>query len=261
MHRIHLLELEDQSWCPRPIRDGITDYLQFAFKAGKLYDKMLPRLIKLIQKTGSSRIIDLCSGAGGPWPTLTRALDNHGLRYVTVCLTDKFPSLTAMDNAQRASSDRIEYRADTVDARDVPDDLEGVRTMFTSFHHFDQADALAILRNAVEDRQGIAVVEVTQRHPLAILYMFLTPLLVALATPMIRPYRWSRLFWTYLIPLIPLAVMFDGIVSCLRTYSLDEIKVLTNGLVTDGSYEWEMGIERFGKLPIGLTYLIGYPVI
>ena len=29
MKRLHLIEIHDQHWCPRTVRDGETDYLQF----------------------------------------------------------------------------------------------------------------------------------------------------------------------------------------------------------------------------------------
>ena len=44
MKRLHLLEIEDQSWCPAAIRDGITDYLQFAVEKADLYKSISPRL-------------------------------------------------------------------------------------------------------------------------------------------------------------------------------------------------------------------------
>jgi hypothetical protein len=88
--------------------------------------------------------------------------------------------------------------------------------------------------------------------------MFLTPLIVLLVTPMIRPFRWSRLFWTYAAPLVPLIVLWDGVVSCLRTYSPAELLELTEGLGGKG-YLWESGEERQQRSPIPVTYLIGYP--
>jgi hypothetical protein len=36
-----------------------------------------------------------------------------------------------------------------------------------------------------------------------LLTLCFTPLLVALATPFIRPYRWTRFSFTYLVPLVP----------------------------------------------------------
>ena len=39
---------------------------------------------------------------------------------------------------------------------------------------------------------------------------------VLLATPFILPFRWSRLFWTYIVPALPLVLTFDVVVSLLR---------------------------------------------
>src|SRR5450759_4223616 len=51
----------------------------------------------------------------------------------------------------------------------------------------------------------------------AIGLMFAWALMPFVCTPWIRPFRWSRLLWTYLIPIIPLVFLFDGVVSCHRT--------------------------------------------
>jgi hypothetical protein len=66
------------------------------------------------------------------------------------------------------------------------------------------------------------------------------------------------LFFTYVFPLIPLVLLFDGMVSCLRTYRTRELRELI-GELAPSEYWWEIG-ERsgtFGSLPV--TYLIGYP--
>jgi hypothetical protein len=61
-----------------------------------------------------------------------------------------------------------------------------------------------------------------------------------------------------LISIVPFVLFFDGIVSCLRTYSMEELTELTGGLSSSG-YRWEVGTEkgRFVNFPV--TYLIGYP--
>ena len=84
---------------------------------------------------------------------------------------------------------------------------------------------------------------------------FLTPILF---TPSIRPFRWSRLLYTYVLPIIPLVLLFDGLVSCLRTYQPRELRELIE-VVAAPEYRWETGEQSgtFGGLPI--TYLIGYP--
>jgi len=66
------------------------------------------------------------------------------------------------------------------------------------------------------------------------------------------------LFWTYLIPLVPMVTLFDGLVSCLRTYSIPELRGLTARVDTNG-YRWDIGAVRSKKVPIPITYLIGVP--
>jgi len=66
----------------------------------------------------------------------------------------------------------------------------------------------------------------------------------------------SRLVWTYLPPVLPIVGLFDGIVSCLRTYSPTELRELSRGL---DSYDWEIGEKRNGWSPLVVTYLVGVP--
>src|SRR4029077_12135205 len=125
----------------------------------------------------------------------------------------------------------------------VPGELTGFRTIFSAFHHFRPEQACAVLADAVHKRQGVAVFEGTQRSVLALLLMLLVPLMVLLVTPFIRPFRWSRLLWTYLIPLMPLTALFDGLVSCLRTYSVEELRDLAARLETN-EYDWDIGTVK-----------------
>jgi hypothetical protein len=138
----------------------------------------------------------------------------------------------------------------------VPGTLKGLRTMFTSFHHFPPEDARAILQNAVDAGESIGIFEATKRAPSTIGLIFTGILLLFLHTPRIRPFRWSRLLWTYLIPVIPLVLLFDGVVSCLRTYRPQELREIVEKL-TSCEYQWEIGELATGKVPV--TYLIGYP--
>ena len=126
--------------------------------------------------------------------------------------------------------------------------------MFTSFHHFSPEEARAILQNAVDAGEGIGIFEITRRTPSTIALMLAWALMLFLCTPWIRPFRWSRLLWTYVVPIIPLVWAFDGIVSCLRTYRPEELQEIVDRL-EPSQYQWEVGELSTGKVPI--TYLIG----
>ena len=140
----------------------------------------------------------------------------------------------------------------------MPGELEGFRTLFTSFHHFRPDAALAVLADAVSKDEGVGIFEYTERNWLIwTLPTLLIPAFIWLTTFFIRPFRWRRFLWTYLIPVVPIIAMWDGFVSNLRTYSVDEIRDLVRQL-GDHDYEW-----KIGKAPsIGMsrvTYAIGSP--
>jgi hypothetical protein len=254
--RRHLVELEDLPWWPDVFRDAATDYLVTAIRSTKTYAGLAPLLATALGRTGATRIVDLCSGGGGPWPELLPALRAEGAE-VSLCLTDKYPNASGL--ARIASKlPGVRYEPRSVDATDVPPHLTGFRTMFTAFHHFRPAEARAILASAVRDRQGIAIAEGASRTPAALATMLLVPLAVWFMTPAIRPFRWSRLFWTYLVPVVPVAIMFDGVVSCLRIYTPDELMAMARE-VGGEEYHWEVGVDRPAGSPIPITYLIGVP--
>ncbi len=256
MRRFHLIEIHEQAWCPAVIRDCATDYLQHVINAANAYEPIAERLGDALAHTGATRIVDLCSGGGGPWLRLepTLAARHPALE---IYLTDLHRNVAT---GERLTSDRIKNYPASVNALRVPPELTGFRTLFTSFHHFQPNEARALLRDAVVSRSGIGIFEGTQRRPSAIVGMLFTPLLVWLLTPFIRPFRWSRLLWTYLLPVVPFVVIFDGVVSVLRSYTVAELTAFTEELSGSG-YEWEVGETAAQGLRAPVTYLIGYPAV
>jgi hypothetical protein len=255
--RYQLIEIGDQAWLPNSVRDALTDYLQFMTYHTQPYAPIVPQLERALEQANTRQIVDLCSGGAGPWLSLYPALQQS--RSMRILLTDKFPNVQAFQRANSLSNGALEFVAESVDATDVPDEMVGFRTLFASFHHFHPVQARAILSDAVKKPQGIGVFEATHRSALAILLMFLIPLLVLIFTPFIRPFRWSRLLWTYVVPLVPFVVLFDGIVSCLRTYNPTELQALTAELSSGTQYRWEIGEQRAERALLPVTYLLGYP--
>ena len=134
-----------------------------------------------------------------------------------------------------------------------------MRTIFNGFHHFRPRDAQAILADTVRKRRAIAVVEGSDSRLLGIIFILLMPLMMLAMTPRIRPFRWSRLLLTYVLPAIPLLGLFDGIVSMLRIYNPRELREMVAGIPGADSFDWDIGTQPVKGSPIGLTYLIGVP--
>jgi hypothetical protein len=250
-----LMEFHDREWFPPILRNYVTDALQFILNLGRVYGPIVPRLKKAIYAAKPKALVDLCSGGGGPWPWLQGLLQSASWP-VTVCMTDKYPNTLAFESLSRQTEGQVTFYPDAVNATNPPPELLGFRTIFTSFHHFQPQQALAILQNVVDARQGIGVFEAARRRPLTLLSTLLMFFGGFLTAPFIRPFRFSRLCWTYLIPVIPLVLFFDGVLSCLRAYSKDELLKLVSKVNAD-DYVWEIGEESGGLAPI--TYLVGYP--
>ena len=257
MGRMHLFEIHDQAWFPAFLRDHVTDALQVILNLGNLYQPVVPRLRRALGESGTCQVVDLCSAAGGPWPWLQQTVQSDGRFSFDVWLTDKYPNVAACRRAAADSFSRLHFYAVPVHAAHVPAELSGFRTVFTSFHHFRPQEARSILQDAVHQQQGIGIFEAPGRHALTMLLLCLIPLTYMVLVPLMRPFRWSRVLWTYLLPIVPFVLFFDGIISCLRVYSPRELQELVGGLSANG-YEWDIGVERGGFLHIPITYLIGY---
>jgi hypothetical protein len=252
MRRVHFLEFHEQAWLPSFLRDEITDALQFGLNLFKAYAPIAPLLQRALASTQSRSVVDICSGGGGPWFDLSPKLQAN------VLLTDKYPNLRTSQNVGAASGNRIAFHPQSIDAKNVPRELEGFRTMFSSFHHFPPEEARSILQNAVDANQSIGIFEITRRASSTIALMFPWALMPFVLTPWMRPFRWSRLFWTYLLPVIPLVLLFDGVVSCLRTHRPRELREIVANL-TATEYQWEIGEHARAAAQMPITYLIGYP--
>lgn len=257
MGRLHLFELEDQPWFPAVLRDGGTAYLAFAERASGHGRLMAAPLERALDATGASHLVDLCSGGGGPAAVMADELARRG-REVTVTLTDLYPNRAAFAHLEAESGGAVTARMEPVDATAVPADLRGFRTMFNAFHHFRPEVARRVLEDAVSQRQPIAVFEVVSRELPMLLGLLTSPLGVTLTLPLWRPFRWAWVLWTWLIPVMQLFILWDGVVSWLRIYSEEELRALV-AQIDAPDWVWDIGRVKLGNAPLHGTYLVGYP--
>ena len=257
MRRRQLIELEDLPWFPRVIRDGGTDWLAFLFTLSGTFTAVIPKIRDAMSAAGTDVIVDLCSGAGGPWRSLAPALARDGA--VRIVLSDLYPNLAAFSAIRDAAGPIVEFCTEPVDATHVPATLTGVRTMFNAFHHFPPGQAAAVLADAVAARQPIAIFEAATNRASGLLVMPLQMPAIFLLTPLVRPFRWSRLLFTYVVPLIPFLVLFDGIVSFLRLYGREELQEVIAAVPGHEQFTWQMGSLPVTGMPWRVGYMLGIP--
>ncbi|GGE95596.1 class I SAM-dependent methyltransferase [Hymenobacter cavernae] len=258
--RLQLFEFEDLPWFPSVVRAGMMDYLRFMISHLGIYRPIVPLLRKALQATGQHQIVELGAGAGGGTEGVARALRQlPGMEQTHVTLTDLYPQPAAWQLLARQSQGGIGYETAPVDALAVPAHLTGFRTIFSAYHHFAPSAAEAILADAVRQRAGIGIFEGAGKHWHEILLAWtILPVLQLLATLFMQPFRLSRLFFTYLVPLIPLCTIWDGTVSILRMYPPDQLLALARRADPKASFEWQVGkVKHWSGSQV--TYLLGWP--
>ncbi len=253
MPRLQLFEFTDLNHAPQLWRDMMTEQLIFVSKYGNPYGKIAPKLKEVLEKLNCHNIIDLCAGAGGPTVELQRQLEFEENYPVTITLTDKFPYEIGFEKASIESNRKVTWSDMSVDAMNVPKSLKGFRTLFTAFHHFDVDSATKILEDAVRNKEGIGIFEMTDRESFATwIAIFSGPFISFLVVPHYKPFSWKKIFLTYIFPIYPLIAFWEGVASNLRTYTPKELRQMINNIDHD-DFNWEIG--KIGSA----NYLIGYP--
>ena len=257
MRRIHLFEVEDWAWFPVSLRDCLTEMLVVVHRMLGTADDLIPLIQRSLQHSPEHKIVDLCSGGGGPMcRVVDRLREGEGFADLELELTDLFPNTAAATELPPGTT----YYPRSVDATDIPAELNGVRTMICSFHHMRPDAARGILENAQYSRQPICIYEISDNSmPPPWLFWVVLPInfvFALIVSLQVRPLHWRQLVFTWLLPILPICFAWDGAVSNVRTYSLGDMDELLVGLESS-DYEWESGAID-GKLGRKL-YLLGMP--
>jgi hypothetical protein len=254
--RMQLFEFHDQPWFPEAFRLGTTESLRALSDMVGLPEAAGPLIAETLEKSGVNEIVDLCSGSCGPLLPVVRrlALTRVGLRATA---TDLYPNVGVLNAIEQATGGVLRMYPEPVDARNVPPELKGMRTLFNGFHHFRAGDARAILASAHDSGVPIGVFEITSRRLGRTLGVFPGSLLLALSAAHSTGSAGS-LLWSYVMPVVPLTFAWDGLVSCLRTYTVRELMDLTEGL--ESGYSWVAGETPTRRAGFKLLYLLGRPV-
>lgn len=257
MARSNIFEFEDFEWFPSWLRNYMTDFLQHIANTFDFYKGIIPVLEKGLKASKTNQIVDLASGGGGGWKSLSKHVEQD-LPGTKVLFTDFFPNEKALKAMKDFNPEMFDYSLEKVDASNVPSGLKGMRTQFLSLHHFNPENAQKILQNAVDANTAIACFEAQKRSVGDFIKFFFSPINVMLLTPFIKPFSIGRIFFTYIIPLVPLFVWWDGLASVLRTYSEKELKAMVKNLENTNEFKWE--IDHIKNGPTKIYYIFGYPL-
>lgn len=228
MKRKQVPQLINQSWFPAHLKQLMFEFMSWFVHKVNAAKPFLPILEQGLQHTPSQQMIHIDRKMGAGIETVVPHL----------------PDSVSVQNIPLA-----EMRTDE----------KGLYTMVNAFHQFRPDEARNFLSQIAESRNPVAILEGNNDSLWQVVGMTIfVPLTILLTAPFVRPFRSTRLLFTYLIPILPLATFLDGFLALFKLYAPGDLDQLVSTIQVP-NYRWESGKRdngRGGKI----MYLLGYPV-
>lgn len=257
MKRIKTKEIHERSWCPELFRDSLTEFLSIVWTMG-VYKQAIDKINRLVCAWKIKTIVDLCSGAGDYIPEVLKKIKSADENSeVVIYKTDLYPNKRFFNTEDK----QIKYWQKSLPADKAFDQFDALFCMFSALHHFDENELLKIFSHAAKNSKGFAFFDVSQRRWWTdiIPNIFLPGMLWCVA-PFLKHFSWKHFIFIYLIPIIPVIVFIDGILSRMRAYKKEELQCLADR-VTRNYPDFHINITEH-KLMGGMqkvTEIVGCP--
>jgi hypothetical protein len=234
----------DQSWIPASLHKTLREVLGFHLRVtlGYYYRWAATHAKARAERRGLGRVIEMGAGAAGFSETLARLVE-HDRAPLQVDVSDLRPDVARYRQLERDFPGVIHPHLEPLNILAWQPPAGGALVvMSAAFHHIPRLERPRILR-ALGRRDVIIFESVTRTVPsmLGCAIGFLP----ALATPLyfvgLREGRWRRFFWCWIVPVAPIMVAWDGVISCLRCWTEDEWRAELAALDVDAS---SVAIER-----------------
>ncbi len=259
MLRKFLFEFEDFSWYPESFRNVQTDFLQIIMARFDVFKEVYPKLFSIAHRLNIFHFTDLCSGGGGAILQLRKHYKRiYGNKPFSATLTDKYPNLLAYKALVLKSNREINYLATPVDVTKDLSKLSGFWTVFNAFHHLSPLNATRLLQKSVKNRQPIAIMEPLDTNALTILIQsFFLIIGLFFIIPFTKSFNLKVFFFSYLIPVLPFAIVWDGWMSALKVYRTPTLNRMVKLADSEKNYTWDIGKAKhtFGKV----IFVLGSP--
>lgn len=256
LKRLHLFEFCDQPWLKGFWREAYMDGLNTSFKMFKIHHGLFKPFCEWVDAAKKKNVLEVCSGGGGPMDSIVTRAKENGKPIPFITLSDLNPDINAFKKTKEKHPEHINYIKEPVDAANTESLNAELISLCSSFHHLSPKIAGKILSNASKNSNGIFIREVLSRNILNaassllnIIPLMLTPFFSGRTSLL-------KVLFTTIIPIIPLMIIFDGIVSVFRTYTTDEIIHMMPDEMKR-NWEWVEG----GNSIMGIfhaPYLYGY---
>lgn len=240
-------ELEDYNWFPQLFRRFQAAYIGSIIKWTKFYKPLVPVVQQLLGENKIYKIQDLCSGSGMPAVFMQQQLSGN---YKTI-LSDKFPEQSF------ANTENVIYLNTETDVLLLKPEHDNCYTMYNAFHHFTESEQQEVLKNLQAANAPFVIAEILEPDFFTMIKIIFTTTIVQLLTaPFVKPFSLLRLLFTYIIPVNIFTVTYDGIISVLKSKSVQQYQNLVNKTANEN---YDISVHKISTWKGTITYLKGNP--
>lgn len=214
-----LFEFMDCRWLPSSLRVTLRESLECGLSRPfrGYYDWVVEEIKEVVQRHGIEQVVELGAGTA----PLTRRLAADGeMRGVTFIPCDLQPDTAAFRVLAQLYPGAVRPIYDTFDfSKPKAWSQDTLLVLSASFHHIPHTRRGRVLESLTMSAGQVMVFEPLRYAPSSFL-LALASFVPALATPMLRSGRGRlrRIIWCWLIPVAPLMLTWDGLISCLRLW-------------------------------------------
>lgn len=216
MKRKQITQIINVGWFPKFLKTLIAEFLSWFVVKVNATKPFIPVIEDVLNKTNHNRIINIEFNVGA------------GIETVKPFLKD-------------------DVTVDSIHITNFNTSEKGVYLFVNSFHQLNSEKAKKILQDIVDSGNPVVVVEGNNDSLWQIVGMTVfVPLTVLLTAFFVKPFRISRIIFTYLIPILPIIIVIDGCIALLKLYNPTDLLELTSSLERN-NYEWKAGKNDNGR--------------
>lgn len=216
MRRKQITQFINTKWCPQQIKKLCSEFLSWFVVKVNATKPFIPIIENALTESKINNIINFEFSIGAGIETVKPYLNQH-LAITSIPLSE-------INTQQR-----------------------GMYFFVNSFHQLPASSAKKILEKIAKSRNPVVVVEGNNDSlwQLAGMTIFL-PVTVILSAPFVKPFRWSRILFTYIIPVLPIIMVIDGCIGLLKLYNPKDLNELTLSIKVP-DYKWTTGKKDNGR--------------
>jgi len=218
---MRLTEFGDLNWVPHIYHYYLRIYSLFFIRFIG-YDKMWAKQTEaFLKRVKAKSVIEYGSGSGEPLLRTVSKIKSPALKSLNYTMSDLRPLPEFVDKVNNHLPENFSYIKEPVDASTHRPQKGQAVVFINSFHHLPPETAKRVIKNNLENGNEMLILEYVRNSFLAHVSMVFGPLIVMLTVPFVVKLKHLpiAILFTYLIPIFPLMLLWDGLVSGLSAYN------------------------------------------